>query len=79
MANIFIGVNQEAVTAGFFNVDEVTTGTASTASLDFELRIANPTTSGKTYKQDIIDALDVIRAYILDDRASATLIPGQPF
>lgn len=77
MANIFIGVNQEAVTAGFFNPDEVTEGISSTASLDFELRIANPSTSGKVYRQDILNALDLIRAYILDARI--TTLPGEPF
>lgn len=75
MANIFIGVKQEDVTAGFFNVDEVTEGTSTTAALDFELRIANPSVSGNVYKQDILNALDLLKAYILDGRLTVFTEP----
>lgn len=77
MANIYLAVNQESVTAGFFNVDEVTEGTSSSSSSDFELRIANPSTSGQVHKQDIIDAIELIKAYILDGRIAT--LPGEPF
>lgn len=65
MANTFFGTARGKLGYG---TDGITVGTSSTATLDFELRVANADQQGNTpTRKDVIVALETIKAFVLSD------------
>lgn len=66
MANVYIGTARGKIGLG---TDAITVGTASTATLDFELRIGNPDQQGNVpTRKDVIVAIDMIKEFVLGDQ-----------